>query len=267
MTLSRGKYAGVLSIVQYNARFYVASACLLVVIAILPWLQLLPRVGNALLIAAAIPIAFWTLSSLAASYYVYDRVGVTRWRWLPRQLTFPPRRWVNIHAGLDESTQTLKRLFPNAGYSILDIYDPQEMTEPSIARARRAGNRDRAAAVACQLNSLPLPDKECDTVFLLFAAHEIRQPRRRVEFFRESSRVLSDSGQLVLVEHLRDWKNFAAFGPGFLHFHSRREWLRVAEASGLTVEGEASLTPLVRCFVMHKTAQTVIRRASSDERL
>jgi len=256
MTLSRGKYAGVLSIVQYNARFYVGSVCLLVIIATLLWLQRLPRVGNALLIAAAIPIAFWTVSSLAASYYVYDHVGVTRWHWLPRQLTFSPRQWLNIHAGLDQSTETLKRLFPNAGHSVLDIYDPQEMTEPSIARARRAANGVPATAVACRLNALPLADQECDTVFLLFAAHEIRQPRRRVEFFRESSRVLSNAGQLVLVEHLRDWKNFAAFGPGFLHFHSRNEWLRVAEAAGLTIEREASLTPLVRCFVMHNTAHT-----------
>jgi len=253
MTLSRGKYAGVLNIVQYNARFYLGSVCSLVVIAILLWLQRLPRVGNALLIAAAMPVAFWTLSSLAASYYVYDHVGVTRWRWLPRQLTFPPRQWLNIHAGLDESTETLKRLFPNAGYSVLDIYDPREMTEPSIARARKAANSVLATAVACKLDALPLADKQCDTVFLLFAAHEIRQPGRRVEFFRESSRVLCNSGQLVLVEHLRDWKNFAAFGPGFLHFHSRNEWLRVAEAAGLTIEAEASLTPLVRCFVMHQT--------------
>jgi len=87
-------------------------------------------------------------------------------------------------------------------------------------------------------------------VFLLFAAHEIRQSARRTEFFREATRVLSKSGQLLLVEHIRDWSNFVAFGPGFLHFHSRGEWLRVANSAGFTIAREGRVTPFVRYFLM-----------------
>ena len=134
---------------------------------------------------------------------------------------------------------------------VVDIYDPQEMTEPSIARARRL-HPSLEPAVAGKLDALPLPDRDRDTLFLLFAAHEIRQPARRTEFFLESARVLTDSGQLLLVEHMRDWKNFVAFGPGFLHFHSRDEWLRLAHDAGLTVEREDRITPFVRCFLMTK---------------
>jgi ubiquinone/menaquinone biosynthesis C-methylase UbiE len=103
-----------------------------------------------------------------------------------------------------------------------------------------------------KLDALPLLDNDRDTLFLLFAAHEIRRPERRAKFFAEAARVLANSGQLLLVEHLRDWKNFFVFGPGFLHFYSRKEWLRVAQSAGLTIEREDRLTPLVRCFLMRK---------------
>ena len=207
--------------------------------------------GEAVLILAAAFIGFWTLSSLLASYYVYDYAGVTRWNWLPEALSFPPRRWLNIHAGLDESTATLTRFFPESTSMILDIYDAREMTEPSIARARELHPTAQPAA-AGKLDALPIADGSCDTLFLLFTAHEIRHPARRREFFAEAARVLASSGQLLLVEHLRDWKNFVAFGPGFLHFYPREEWLRVAHWAGLKVIREAGATPLVRYFLMTK---------------
>jgi ubiquinone/menaquinone biosynthesis C-methylase UbiE len=251
VTVTRGKYDGVLSILQYNWHFYAASLCALVGIGALLWFRLLPRAGEALLIGAATLTAFWSLSSLLVSYYVYDYRGVTRWKWIPRILSFPPQQWLNIHAGLDESTLILTQFFPNTRYMVVDIYDPQEMTEPSIARARRLRS-SLEPTVAGKLDALPLPDRNRDTLFLLFAAHEIRQSSRRTEFFLESARVLANSGQLLLVEHLRDWRNFVAFGPGFLHFHSRDEWLRLAHDAGLTVEREDRITPFVRYFLMTK---------------
>lgn len=57
---------------------------------------------------------------------------------------------------------------------------------------------------------------------------------------------------VVLVEHLRDWKNFIAFGPGFVHFHSRRSWLRTIREAGLLIERESAVTPFVECFVLRR---------------
>jgi ubiquinone/menaquinone biosynthesis C-methylase UbiE len=168
-------------------------------------------------------------------------------------LLFPPRQWLNIHAGLDESTSIIAQLFPGSSYTVLDVYDSREMTEPSIAKARRLTPSDQPAA-ASRLDALPLPDRDRDTAFLLFTAHEIRHPDRRTQFLREVARVMTNSGQLLLVEHLRDWKNFIAYGPGFLHFYSRNEWMRVAREAGLMVERECLVTPFVRCFVMRKAA-------------
>ena len=252
MTSARGQYDGVLSILRYNKRSYLASACVLLAVVLLLWLHVLPRVFELILIAAAVFALFWSLSSILASCYVYDYIGVTRWRWIPGMLAFPPENWLNIHAGLDESTEILQDLYPGTRYLVLDIYDPLEMTEPSIAIAREAHALSQPTAIAAKLEALPVSDATHDSVFLLFAAHEIRQAKRRSEFFSEAARVLSNGGQLLLVEHLRDWKNFVAFGPGFWHFQSRREWRRVAHEAGLTIEREKSITPLVRSFLLSK---------------
>jgi ubiquinone/menaquinone biosynthesis C-methylase UbiE len=251
MTGARSRHAGVLSILQYNWHFYAASLAALVGMGALLRSGLLPSITSVVLVGAITLTLFWTLSSLLVSYYVYDYRKVTRWEWIHRVLASPPRRWLNIHAGLDESSEILAHLFPDAGYVVVDIYDDREMTEPSIARAREL-HPSPVPSLRGRLDALPLPDGDRDTMFLLFAAHEIRHPARRTELFRECARVMDNAGQLILVEHLRDWRNFVAFGPGFLHFHSRTEWLRATHDAGLMVTREERVTPFVRCFLMTK---------------
>jgi len=199
-----------------------------------------------------IAISFWTLSSILVSWYVYDYAGVTRWQWMRAPLLTAPHRWVNIHAGLDDSTAFLRQLFPGTEGIAIDIYDPMKMTEPSIARARRMYPSQQPFEVG-RANALPLPDKDSDMIFLLLAAHEVRISEGRTQLLCETSRVLKDEGQVVLVEHLRDVSNFIAFGPGFLHFHSARSWLRSIRRAGLQVDQERRITPFVRCFILRKT--------------
>ena len=91
-------------------------------------------------------------------------------------------------------------------------------------------------------------------IFLLFAAHELREAKRRTQLLVEAHRVLTQDGQIVLVEHLRDLPNFLAFGPGFLHFHSRRSWLRNVREAGFEIVQQRGVTPFVRCFTLRKAA-------------
>ncbi|HEU5400132.1 MAG TPA: class I SAM-dependent methyltransferase [Terriglobales bacterium] len=252
ITNVQGRFAGIIKIVRFNVQFYVLGALCLTGAGLLlasrllsPWLERLVLCGTAV-------VVFWTLSSLLASWYVYDHAGVTRWQWLRNQLSAPLHRWVNIHVGLDESTSALRELFPGAEGVAVDIYDSREMTEPSIARARRI-HPSTESFTQGKHDALPLPDNDYDAVFLLFAAHEVRTAERRTKLLRETARVLRERGHVVLVEHLRDWKNFLAFGPGFLHFHSKRTWLRSVRDAGLFVEEERQVTPLVTCFVLRRT--------------
>ncbi|PYX91413.1 MAG: methyltransferase [Acidobacteria bacterium] len=247
LTRARGRYDGLLEIISYNRGFY-AFTIIGVVAGSLTAAWLRGSLG--LLLAGAIVITVaWMLASLAVSHYIYDRSALYDFRWMRERLPRAPRNWVNIHSGLDQTSQILRSVFPNSDGQILDIYDPTEMTEPSIARAR-ALSSGGPKALAADFRHLPLPDSSCDAVFLIFSVHELRQRDSRVEFFQEVARVLAANGTVILVEHLRDPANFLAFGPGFLHFHSRREWLHAAHSADLKVQEEMSVTPFVHVFIL-----------------
>jgi SAM-dependent methyltransferase len=248
---SSSRFEGVFKILRLNNRFYAGSALGLVAVLLLLSSHLLSGWLGTVAVCGALVIAFWTLSSVAVSWYVYDYVGVTRWAWMGARVWPVPQRWANIHAGLDESTTSLRHLFPGTDGATVDIYDPVGMTEPSIALARRLYPATERAE-AGRADALPMPDADRDAIFLLFAAHEVRAPEGRTQLLRETCRVLKESGQVVLVEHLRDLPNFLAFGPGFLHFHSGRSWLRSIRDAGFQVEHESRVTPFVHCFVLRK---------------
>jgi len=71
--------------------------------------------------------------------------------------------------------------------------------------------------------------------------------------FLEIARVLIPGGELVVMEHSRDWWNLLAFGPGFLHFFSQRAWRRTAYKAGFGVQAELSMTPFVHVYVLRNT--------------
>jgi SAM-dependent methyltransferase len=248
--MSAGKYHGMLQILHYNWPMYLqagaASLAVILAIVLLP----VPRPLAALALVGVAAGLLWSVSSLAVSHWVYDRSPLGRWDWLAGLFPEPPRRWTSVHAGLDETFGALRRVFPDGNGTVLDIYDAAEMTEPSIVRARKLSLD--ASAAAADFRSLPLDTASQDAVFLIFAAHELRRPESRLRFFQEVARVLASGGRAVLVEHLRDGQNFLAFGPGFLHFLPRREWLRLAAAAGLPVRKDFRITPFVAVFVLEK---------------
>jgi ubiquinone/menaquinone biosynthesis C-methylase UbiE len=170
---------------------------------------------------------------------------------------------VNIHAGLDEASVALQEMFPASEVTILDVYDADDMPEPSIARARQEARSGLVAVsadfrslpladAAADFRSLPLADAAADLVTVIFVAHELRRREAKEAFFREVERVLKPGGRLLLVEHLRDAWNLCAFGPGAFHFFPRSEWLRVSKTAGLDLEKEFTRTPFVRVFVFRR---------------
>jgi SAM-dependent methyltransferase len=246
-----GSFSGAWRIFLYNWHFYAAALILDLIAAVFLFRFSSPATVRFAVVLGAAISTFWALSSLLVSHYVYDRSPLYQWNWLREVLKRTPASWVNIHAGLDQSSEALIRLFPAAKRRILDVYVSSEMSEPSIARARR--HIEAAAGTEkADPRALPLKNDECDTVFLLFVAHELRRQKTKLQFFLEMGRVLKPGGCVVLVEHLRDWKNFLAYGPGVLHFFSRREWLSVGNQAGFKLAEELRITPFIGCFVLAK---------------
>lgn len=243
---------GVVRIVIFNWPKYVAAAVIvLAAIAVLPRVSL-PWPWAALLLAFAGLLAFWSVASLIVSFWVYDASPLADWRWLRRILQDPDggmTRWVNIHAGYDDTSVHLARMLPIDSATVVDLYDRSQMTERSIHRARRF-SASPAGTKAARPDRLPLADASCDWAFLLFSAHEIRSGALRAALFTEVRRALRPGGKLLVVEHVRDFWNALAFGPGVFHFYSRREWLRGFSAAGLAVIDEGTMTPFVRYFLL-----------------
>jgi ubiquinone/menaquinone biosynthesis C-methylase UbiE len=248
---ARGPFEGVLQIVRYNWTFYVAAVFVSALVFGLVVVIHPPTALAALLILAALAAVFWLALSLAVSYYVYDRSDLYRWQWIRERVAPNPRHVVNIHAGLDETSLALQEMYPAAEVTILDIYDPVEMPEPSIARARREAE-SMLALVNADFRRLPLETASADLVTVIFVAHELRRAASKEAFFGEVARVVKPGGRLLLVEHLRDAWNLAAFGPGAFHFFPRREWLRVAAASAFELSEEMSRTVFVRALVFRR---------------
>ena len=194
--------------------------------------------------------ACWVVTSLCASWIVYDRSVLMRGTWISTVLGFRPRSWMVIAAGVDEITPALRTAFADSHGRAFDIYDPAVMTEPSIARARKWAPANDAESV--DATRLPVADRSIEAAVLPLSAHELRTHEGRCGLFREVNRALVADGRVVVAEHLRDVANFVAFGPGVLHFHSRRVWLRCFTGAGFAVCDELPITPFVRVFVLGK---------------
>jgi len=238
-------------IVRFNWPYYAAATVALasgpLVVHRLPlaaWMRYLADAGFAL-------VAVWLAASLVVSWIVYDRSRLMDWDWVLQALGFSPASWINLHAGLDDSSPALTKIFRGAEGRVFDIFDDREMTEPSIARARRLA-MNAIAAERVDYRRLPLPKGTVDVAMLLLSAHELRSEEARSALFAELRRVLGPAGRVVIAEHMRDWANFFAFGPGFLHFHSRRTWLRCFSRHRFDVHREFSITPFVRVFVLRR---------------
>ena len=133
----RRPFQGVLQIVRYNWPYYafsIAGGVAVIVIANL--LPLHSLIRTFAFLGAATDV-FFVVSSLLVSWYVYDLSLLYRWDWVPGLLETRPQTWVNLHAGLDESSEAIRHLFPAAAGNSFDFYDAS-MTENSIERARKS---------------------------------------------------------------------------------------------------------------------------------
>jgi hypothetical protein len=246
---ARGPWQGMLAIARFNWPLYVAAfAVLLISLAgLLASSVFILKVISSVALAGS---AYFLFGSLGVSHLVYDRSDLYRWRWLDRALQGAKiQRVIFCHSGFDETSAELASRLGQTEWQILDHFDETRMTEASIRRARRLFPPTRGTLSAAY-NHWPAAAESADVVFGLLAIHELRSDPERRAWFAEARRCLSPSGRVILVEHIRDIANFIAFGPGFLHFHSRRSWARAWESAGFRVADEFRVTPWVRVFVL-----------------
>ena len=199
-------------------------------------------------------VAFWYASaSFFAFNLMFDRSNLLSGKWLSAFISDTPHHWTQISIFLEETTLPLGKLFPNAESRSFDLFDSKVTTEPAITRARESaaesGATSESGATAVPADALPAADDWSDLTVVMLAAHEIRDHICREKLFGELHRITSSGGTVILIEHLRNFAAFSAFGPiGFLHFYPRKEWIRLAKLANLKLQRELSITPFVHVF-------------------
>ena len=227
----RGRWQGALTILRFNWPIYLVAAVVLALSA--AGAILIGNVGVRLVLAAAaLGAGYFIVVSLGVSHLIYDRSDLYRLGWVNRAFDgLSVNDAIFCHTGFDETSAALARRLPGARWTLLDHFDPAVMTEPSIRRAR-AMYPPALGTVATPSDRWPVENATADAVFGLLAIHELRHDAQRRAWFAEAARALRPGGRVVIIEHLRDAANFMAFGPGFVHFHSRVAWERSWQRRG-----------------------------------
>ena len=195
------------------------------------------------------------LLSVTASFYIYDLSPLYALKWMA--FVHPAERGaaVNIHAGFDEFGASLQQRYSGLNWLSYDFFDARHHTEWSVQRARKIYPPSKDT-VKVHTASLPADNESQMLVTLFFAAHEIRQKEEREAFFAEVNRILHRDGKVVVVEHLRDWRNFLVYTLGFFHFLPRSAWQQAWRHADWKMTAEKTITPFVHCFILEKNANT-----------
>lgn len=248
INLKRSAFQGVGNIIRFNWHLY--AMALLISGGLLLLTYYLPAPWPLVLYIAVLASAGFTFFSLIVSWYIYDKSGLYSLSWLQLPELNTHSMIANIHAGFDETSALLKTTFNPHTLHVFDFYDPRLHTEWSVKRARKA-YPPYPGTISISTSSIPLPNASCQVVFLIFAAHEIRNESERIQFFRNLKTLLQPGGVIVVTEHLRDLPNSLAYTLGVFHFYSFKTWQNTFLKAGLTIKANYNINPFVRTFILN----------------
>jgi ubiquinone/menaquinone biosynthesis C-methylase UbiE len=243
----RKPFQGVWNIVRFNWHFYLLSIIALIIILFST--IYLNKKYYIYTLVLFISILIPTLVSLFVSAYVYDLSRLYTLDWLDELSIQPHSNIVNIHAGFDETSVLIQHKYSNSKLIVFDFYDPAKHTEISIQRARNAYPPYPNTQVITTAH-LPLAAQVADFIFVIFAAHEIRNDAERNAFFIEIQRVMKPNGKIIIIEHLRDLPNFLAYNIGFFHFLSESTWLACFKNANLRICKKKKITSFVTTYIL-----------------
>jgi len=243
MEQKRRPFQGVLNILSFNRHFYFMGISVLAFLIFMFAFFQLPTILCWIVLVAFL---YGLIMPLIISAFVYDFSGYYDFKWLDTVIREKEgvKHIVNINAGFDESSFILHDRFPGADLNVFDFYDAKRHTEPAIIRARKV-SLVYPETKQISSDSIPLPDTSVDIIFLLSAVHEIRSFDEKITFLSECHRICKKEGQVIMVEHLRDFPNFLAFTVGFTHFFSRATWKNAFESAGFASFEEIKFPPFM----------------------
>ena len=251
MEIARKPFQGIRNIVYFNWHFYVLFGILFILgIIFLLYIDFVfLQVG---IVFALIFGTYSLLASLIVSMYVYDFTDVYQLPWISEDKSF--LQILNIHAGFDETSPVIQLKRPNSEITICDFYQPTKHTEISIERARKKYSQSNTIVI--QTSLLAFENQSIDEVYVIFAAHEIRDNTEREAFFKEIYRVLVPGGTAYITEHVRGLENSFAYTVGVFHFFTEKTWHSNFNHAGFKLKETFSHTPFITTYKLQKDGTT-----------
>lgn len=251
--LNRKLFQGTLNIIRFNIHTYIFA---LIVLSI-TFLGIYFSHGFLKIIFQLVfsGTILTLLLSLSVSAYIYDFSDLYSFKWLDKVDLDKQGIALNIHTGFDETSTILKAKYPNLEWKVMDFYEPTLHTERSIELARKA-YPNSSDTIQIATNAIPVQAEKVSNVFLIFAAHEIRNDDERIGFFKELNRILNLNGSIFVVEHLRDFNNFLAYNIGFMHFFSNSTWFTTFKESKFKIVSYQKINQFVHLYQLKKDEAT-----------
>jgi hypothetical protein len=246
--LNRKPLQGVLNVIKFNWHFYVLALCAIISLLIVR-IFLDPAFQATLTVMMFLAVAS-ILISLVVTTYVYDYSNFYTLDWLNSLCLKKDNFIINIHAGFDETSEIIERKFSPKIFNVFDFYDSQKHTEVSIKRARKHGYIFPGTK-SINTENPQFNLQKTDYIFLLLAAHEIRNDVERITFFVKLKSLLNTDGKIIVAEHLRNIPNFIAYNIGAFHFFSKYKWKNTFEQAGFNVS-EIKINPFIVGFILNK---------------
>jgi len=256
--LRNRQYSGTITTLFYNWPIF-GGALLFGGVALLAS-TLLTTPWNWILLAGGIAALLLVFNILIASFVVYDWGRRREYERLAELGGLSQANVViDITSGKLRGTRGLLAHHKQGHYFVIDIYDPQKMTDPALRRARELeppleANR-RIYRRKGKPNGLPIPHTWADVIYCSFSLHELQDSADRQAIFAEFARILKPNGKLLIAEHGRDLPNFLGFGLGVLSFLSPGTWAKHITDAGLTVKHHERWRGLVHLWVAERPSR------------
>lgn len=236
-------------VLSFNRHFfYIAILSCLIALFVLNFIS--GTLIQIILMSGIALAVYFMLMSTIASYLLYDHSDLYKLKSWP-QKCIPPvyKNSVLAHAGFDPASKLILEKYPDMNLKVLNFFNENKLTESSIQRAHEYSSTLSSQEFIASDN-WKLPIQSQDVVFALSSAHELRNHKDRVSFFKEAKNVITENGRVIVMEQLRNVPNFLCFGFAAFHFFSRKTWLRSFSDAGLVRVNEFALTPFMRVFVL-----------------
>lgn len=247
----RKKFQGVKNILEFNWHFYVGVICIgLVLFTLSNYIKSpIKSISQVLLFVLSVS----TILSLIVSYCIYDYSDLYQFKFI--KSSNKTLKVLNIHAGFDETSEVIKNKLPNSELVVLDFYNPEKHTEISIERARKK-YPPFPNTLKTDTIKIKYPNEYFDKICVIFSAHEIRNQKERIAFFKELNRILSPKGEIYIAEHIRDIPNLLIYSIGAFHFYSLNSWMKIFNSSELIICQKSKSTIFVSNFILIKNGIT-----------